>query len=464
MDATRYVVFVAMLISIRVLTQRGLEAAFLKVWIPFFLLMPFMFWVNIPGLPDPNFMQAAILPILFVLLRDKLPQMKFGGMEALLLIYVVVRVVADYLSRGYSDAQNYAFYVLSSLIGCYLMGRYLINSRRMDIETARTFVLIFLILFPMFLYEAKFWVSPIYKIFGPLFPNSYSSISIRWGIARTASTFEHPILACIMIIAVYRMHRWLSWQGVWDQVQTGWLGWIQNQSKRFPVAFKYQISIVLIVMALMTISRGPWIGGIAGAVLVMVGNTKNRKQWLMIVVALFLVGGIAGQLALDAYITPKEGEILSGEAQTMLYRKVMIEQYKGFLFEKMWTGWGLTTVPTIRGMESIDNAFFLMALQHGVFAPAVFVTIFLYAIVSQVAFGLKMAPGEPPMGFTFSGIYLTCFIAFTTVYMGAQTEPMLFLLLGWGEAIKARKSEDNLMPGAQTVPTAPTPTFRRVLI
>ena len=464
MDATRYVVFVAMLISIRVLTQRGLEAAFLKVWIPFFLLMPFMFWVNIPGLPDPNFMQAAILPILFVLLRDKLPQMKFGGMEALLLIYVVVRVVADYLSRGYSDAQNYAFYVLSSLIGCYLMGRYLINSRRMDIETARTFVLIFLILFPMFLYEAKFWVSPIYKIFGPLFPNSYSSISIRWGIARTASTFEHPILACIMIIAVYRMHRWLSWQGVWDQAQTGWLGWIQKQSKRFPVAFKYQISIVLIMMALMTISRGPWIGGIAGAVLVMVGNAKNRKQWLMIVVALFLVGGIAGQLALDAYITPKEGEILSGEAQTMLYRKVMIEQYKGFLFEKMWTGWGLTTVPTIRGMESIDNAFFLMALQHGVFAPAVFVTIFLYAIVSQVAFGLKVAPGEPPMGFTFSGIYLTCFIAFTTVYMGAQTEPMLFLLLGWGEAIKNRKPADNAMPGTQFAPTAPKPTFRRVLI
>jgi hypothetical protein len=423
-----------------------------------------MFWVNIPGLPDPNFMQAAILPILFVLLRDKLPQMKFGGMEALLLIYVVVRVVADYLSRGYSDAQNYAFYVLSSLIGCYLMGRYLINSRRMDIETARTFVLIFLILFPMFLYEAKFWVSPIYKIFGPLFPNSYSSISIRWGIARTASTFEHPILACIMIIAVYRMHRWLSWQGVWDQVQTGWLGWIQNQSKRFPVAFKYQISIVLIVMALMTISRGPWIGGIAGAVLVMVGNAKNRKQWLMIVVAIFLVGGLAGQLALDAYITPKEGEILSGEAQTMLYRKVMIEQYKGFLFEKMWTGWGLTTVPTIRGMESIDNAFFLMALQHGVFAPAVFVTIFLYAIVSQVAFGLKVAPGEPPMGFTFSGIHLTCFIAFTTVYMGAQTEPMLFLLLGWGEAIKARKPEDKAMPGVAIRPTAPRPAFRRVLV
>ena len=461
---TEYSVFVAMLAAIVVLSKEGLEVAFLRVWIPFFLLLPFIFWIHVPLLSDYNFMSAAIFPILFVLLKDKFAQIRVGPMEALLLLYVVLRVVVDFLSRGYSDAQHYAHYLAGSVLGPYLLARYLINNRRMDIETAKRFVLMFLLLFPVFLYEAKFWVSPIYQLISPLFPHSYSSVSIRWGIARTAGTFEHPILACIMIIAVYRMHRWLSWQGVWEQTQTGWLGWIQKQSRRFPIAFKYQISIVLIMMALMTISRGPWIGGFAGAVLVMVGNAKNRKQWLLIVVAIFLIGAIGGQVALDAYITPKEGEILSGEAQTMLYRKVMIEQYKGFLFEKMWTGWGLTTVPTIRGMESVDNAFFLMALQHGVLAPTLFAIIFLYAIVSQVKFGLQAPAGEPPIGFTFSGIYLVCFIAFSTVYMGAQTEPMLFLLLGWGEAIKNRKSEDNLMPDAQVAPTVPKPAFRRILV
>lgn len=462
MDATRYVVFVAMLISIRVLTRRGLEAAFLNVWLAFFLLMPFMFWVNIPGLPDPNFMQAALLPILFVLLRERLAQLKFGAMEFLLLAYVLLRVGADYLSRGYSDAQNYAFYMLTSLIGCYLMGRYLINSRRMDIETARRFVLLMLILFPTFLYEAKFWVSPVYQVFGPLFPNSFSSVSIRWGIARTAGTFEHPILACIMIVVVYRMHRWLSWQGVWKQAQTGWLAWLQKQSQRVPISFQHQISVVLVVMALMTISRGPWIGAFAGAILASVGNAKDRKKWLIIVLLLFVVGGVAGQLALDAYITPREGEILSGEAQTMAYRKEMIDQYKGFLMEKLWTGWGLTTVPTIRGMESIDNAFFLMALQHGVLALAVFVIMFLYAISSQVMFGLKAPAGEPPIGFTFAGIYLMCFIAFSTVYMGAQTEPMLFLLLGWGESIKNRPPSETSVSGADAPPPV-KPPFRRLL-
>lgn len=460
---TRYIVFVAMLMSLRMLSQRGLEQTFLRVWIPFFLIMPTGFWVNIQGLPDPNFMQAAILPMLFVLFRDQQSKMQFGRMEVLLALYVVVRVFCDFLSRGYADAQNYAFYLLSALIGPYLLGRYVISSRRMDIETARMFVLMFLIFFPMFLYEAKFWVSPVFKLLGGFFPNAGSGLSIRWGLARTAGTFEHPILACIMIITVYRLHRWLCWLGVWQQKQDGWLGWIQKQAKRLPFAFSTQISIVLILMALMTISRGPWIGGFAGAALAAVGNFKNRKKWLIIVVGAFVLGGVGGQVALDAYITPEEGEVLSREAQTMLYRKVMIDQYKAFLMDKMWTGWGLTTVPEIKGMESIDNAFFLMALQHGVFAPTLFVMILLYAIVSQVKFGLKAPAGEPPIGFTFSGVYLVCFLSFASVYMGAQTESMIFLLLGWGESIKNRR--ESTVPAADqpNVSNQPRSPFRRVI-
>jgi len=460
---TRYIVFIAMLVALHVLAKRGLQKTFLWVWIPFFLAMPTNFWVNIPGLPDPNFMQAAILPMLFVLFREQLATMQFGRMEMLMALYVVVRVFCDFLSRGYADAQNYAFYMLSALIGPYMLGRYVINSRRMDIDTARMFVLMFLIFFPMFLFELKYWVSPVYKLLSDFFPNAHSGLSIRWGVARTAGTFEHPILACIMVIAVYRMHRWLCWLGVWEKPQDGWLGWIQRHAKRLPFSFSTQISIVLILMALMTISRGPWIGGFAGAALAAVGNYKNRKRWLMVVVFAFVVGGVGGQLALNAYITPAEGEVLSGEAKTMLYRKVMIDQYKEFLIDKMWTGWGLTTVPSIKGMESVDNAFFLMALQHGVIAPAVFLLILFYAIISQIKFGLRAPVGEPPLGFTFSGIYLVCLISFATVYMGAQTEPLIFLLLGWGESVKNRREKTVLAMGQPDTSNQSRAPFRRVI-
>lgn len=438
---TAYVVFVAFFVAVYYVDRHGLEQVFLRVWIPVFLYLPFAFSAHIPMVPIRTFSQAAVVPILYVLLKEKGHLIRFGRLEMLLAVYVVLRVGMDYTSRGYKDAQNYAFFMLSCLIGPYLMGYYLINSRRMDIKVAKTFVLIFLTFFPMFLYEAKFWVNPIFKLLSPLFPDAFGGLSIRYGMARTAGTYEHPILACIMVVAVYRLHRWLSWCGAWKAPQQGWLGRIQGWLKPFPFSFDVQISIMLVTMALMTISRGPWIGGIAAGILVGAGNFKNRKRALAIVCVVFVLGGIGGKQALDAYITPAEGQIMAGEAQTMLYRKVMVERYTEFLVEKMWTGWGLTTVPTIRGMESIDNAFFLMALQHGVIAPLIFIAIFLYAIVSQIQSGLKAPPGEPPLGFTFAGIYLMCFVAFASVYMGAQTEPLLFLLLGWGEGIKVRQPE-----------------------
>ena len=96
---TEYSVFVSMLAAILVLGKSGLEAAFLRVWIPFFLLFPFIFWIHVPLLSDYNFMSAAIFPILFVLIRDKYAEIRIGRMEKLLLLYVMFRVVVDYLSR-----------------------------------------------------------------------------------------------------------------------------------------------------------------------------------------------------------------------------------------------------------------------------------------------------------------------------------------------------------------------------
>ena len=461
---TAYVVFIALFVSAHYALRRGLEFAFLYVWIPILLCLPFGFTAHIPMVPIRTFCQAAVVPILVILVRDHGHRLRWGRMEMLMVSYAVWRVIADYDSRGYKDAQNYAFYMLSCVLGPYLIGAYVIRNRAMDIKTAKLFVLIFLLFFPFFIYEAKFWVSPIFKLLSPLFPGAFSGLSMRYGMARTAGTFEHPILACIMIIAVYRLHRWLAWTGEWKQPQAGLLGRLQAWSRPIPGSFALKISIVLIVMALMTLSRGPWIGGLAGAILAAAGNWKHRKQAMLVVLVVFVVGGIGGKLALDAYTSAENGQVIAEEAQTMIYRKVMIEKYVGFIFERPWLGWGLTTVPVIKGMESIDNALFLMALQHGMLAPVIFVVMFAYAIGTQLAHGLKSPAGIAPLGFTFSGIYLMCFFSFTTVYMGAQTEPLLFLLLGWGEGMKARAEPSAAAPSLTLRPSvAPNAGFRRLL-
>ena len=47
--------------------------------------------------------------------------------------------------------------------------------------------------------------------------------------------------------------------------------------------------------------------------------------------------------------------------------------------------------------------------------------------------------------------------------MGAQTEPMLFLLLGWGEGIKRRRYEREVGNAASQRPAQERPAFRNVI-
>ena len=151
-----YMVFIATLLSVWIIIRHGIEKAMIWVWVPFFLAMPMEFAVNIPGLPDPNFMQSAILPIMFALIRERGYEMRFGRMELLLASYCVWRVYVDYLNRGYADAQNYAFYMVTALIFPYLLGRYLINRREMDIAVSRTYIIVMVLMFPLFLLELIF--------------------------------------------------------------------------------------------------------------------------------------------------------------------------------------------------------------------------------------------------------------------------------------------------------------------
>ena len=381
-----YIVFVAMISAIYAINRYDVQRAFIYVWIPFLMLFPSGWYVNIPGLPDPNFPQAAVIPIIFVLLTRQMHTIEIGKIEFMIAIYFAFRFFVDWQSRGYSDAQNYAFDLLTTAVAPYMMGRYIINSREMDIATAKMLVLMFLVQAPGFIYELRMWQPPVYRFLGFLFPFDASGLSIRYGLARVTGPFTHPILACVIFIALYRLHRWLDWMGVWKQPQTGLYAVFLSWSRRFPLSFSMHITIIFIVLISLTFSRGPWIGGMAGAALTAVGNA---------------------------------------------------------------------------GMESIDNAYFLMALQHGIPAPVLFVIIFIYAIGTQIKFGLDSIAKEPPLGFTFAGIYLSCFFAFATVYIGAQTPSLLFLFLGWGEGI--RKRDVQSVRTGDSKPVVEAPPFRKVI-
>ena len=62
------VVYLALVAAAVVALRHGLAGALLAVYLPLLLLIPDGFRAITPGLPDPNFSQAAIIPIVLLAL------------------------------------------------------------------------------------------------------------------------------------------------------------------------------------------------------------------------------------------------------------------------------------------------------------------------------------------------------------------------------------------------------------
>ncbi len=175
---------------------RSPQRALLGAWLPLLLLVPDGFRAITPGLPDPNFNQAAILPVLAAALIREGRHYRFALTDLLVLAFAVLVGLSEYLASGYSDAQNLMFGTIASVAAPYLCARLLLDSPAMDEALARRLVLVLAGLAVIGLYEAKFGWNPFFGIIGVLFPGQGTGwvTTFRHGIARVAGPYSHAIL------------------------------------------------------------------------------------------------------------------------------------------------------------------------------------------------------------------------------------------------------------------------------
>jgi O-antigen ligase len=105
-------------------------------------------------------------------------------------------------------------------------------------------------------------------------------------------------------------------------------------------------------------------------------------------------------------------------------------------------GWGASDdgqalYPIVDGMQSIDNHYLLIALTYGMYALAAMVLILLWIPVRLFAFVLRHSRDEPmtALAVTMIGIFVIFIVSISTSWLGAQTQPLLFLSAGWSEAL-----------------------------
>lgn len=211
--------------------------------------------------------------------------------------------------------------------------------------------------------------------------------------------------------------------------------------------------------------RGPWLGGLLGAVFVNAGRHPKRKKAFIIGSVLLILLSIPGYIAFMTYLDLKPGMEMTMSQETALYRKFLFERYFNIALDHAWLGaGGRNTWPKVPGMTSVDNYYLLLSLMHGVLATLLLVSLMGWMCVRLFRKGMAEPLEANSLAFTFLGIIVAFFVSLVTVYLGEGVVPAFFLLLGWAEGYMQGKGYLGIGPHHQAISPIPNGfRFRRVI-
>jgi hypothetical protein len=434
--------------------------AFLDVYIPVALLLPEYYRWVLPGLPDPTFSQAAILPITAIYLPSALQRWKFSFMDVLVCGFALSIAISEFQNAGFKEAQNLMFDTLASLVLPYVLAKGLIEPDGLRVAFARRFSILIFAVSVISLYEFRFGRTPWQIVLNPFFPGQAEGwiTTFRYGFARVAGPYGHAILGCLILVIGYRIQRWLEWSGNWEPRFAG-VPWLNVPKARL-------ITLGIVAGIVMTLVRGPWIGAFAGGVVTAVSRAKDRKRAMLIVAGALVF--VVVPVAVWSYSWASVGRAAAGSEsqETAAYRKELIDKYLDIALERKALGWGRNTWPRVPGMPSIDNYYLLLALMHGLVAVSFLVAIMVTAFVRLIRFELRY-PAVPAsrssLGFTLAAIYLGIAVTIATVYMGLTVIPVFAVITGWSEGyLLSSRRVGQSVPQAVLHP-ASLYSFRRVV-
>ena len=324
-------------------------------------------------------------------------------------------------------------------------------------ELAKRVVIILFTVALVGLYEFRIGWNPFLNLPEKIFTGQGTGwvITFRYGFARVAGPYAHCILAGMMMVMGYRLARWLEWGGHWEPKFA--------MFPNLPLSKARLITLGLLLGSVTTLARGPWLGGLAGALFVNAGRHPKRKLAFMLVIGGIALVALPGYLGFQAYLDVQPGAEMTMSQETAMYRKVLFEKYYAIALEHAWLGWGRNTWPKIAGMGSIDNYYLLLSLMHGVLVMTLLVGLMAWMSVRLFRKGMSEPPEANSLAFTFLGIIIAIFISLVTVYLGENVVPAFFLMLGWAEAYIHGRGGAGISGATELVQPARGFRFRRVI-
>lgn len=427
MDA---IVLLTALASGYVVWRYSIFHGFLNVYLPVLLLMPDYFRWDLPGIPDPTFSEAAILPVAGVFLFRYMSRWRFSLMDGVVILLTGTMAVSEYVNNGYKDAQNFGFNLLAMCVLPYMLAKGLVQPFGLGKVFAKRVAGLVFAVAVLSLYEFRFGVDPFRDIFQPFFPSQVAvwDTQLRWGFARIAGPFGSAILASVIFIISLLLQQWLLVRRAWSTPSQFDLG--------IPPELKPTIITGgLLLGVLLTMSRGPWLSLVFAAAVARVGWAKNLKKVCLIGGLGLLIAGGGVALGIMEYASVGRSSAASSEQETAAYRKELLDQYGPIAIKGGLLGYGRLTWPKVSGMPSIDNYYLLLMLMHGLAAVTLFLLMLIVSTwrLVRAAFQARASGRDTTTHFTLIGCTVTVAIAVATVYLDMQVMTLLYLMLGWGE-------------------------------
>ncbi|MFQ5730210.1 MAG: O-antigen ligase family protein [Waddliaceae bacterium] len=197
-------------------------------------------------------------------------------------------------------------------------------------------------------------------------------------------------------------------------------------------------STLLIIGLVMTLSRGPILSYLIGALFIGIGYLKNRPRNFVIrsITLLCLLAPLF--FVYQYYASLDNTKIIAGATGSAVYRTKLIDLYLPFILQKPYWGWGSITYPFVEAYSSIDNHYLFLAIQYGLVTLSLFLSIpmvVIWKLFNQDRKQRFKGKIDPTIIYTLIACYVVILACLLTVYLGEQLEELFFILTGISQGI-----------------------------
>jgi O-antigen ligase len=420
-------IFAVALVTIIALLRSTPEKAVMALYLPMMLLWPFGCSLTFKGV-EIDLLMAVSLPLTAALLWRAAPSWRFSFLDLLLLLYILSATLSEWNADGQSSGLVQLVASIWDMVPPYVIGRYVIERQGMRVPFVRRIVFLLFSVSLVSLYEYRMESNPFRKLATSLTQRpSQWEIQIRWGFGRISGPYAHAILAGTLLVAGLLLSLWLSSRGHWGTKFHG-LRWLPGKKSMY-------ITLGILAGVWMTQSRGPWMGGVFGLLLLLAGRARNTRRALQRSVLLALA-----VFAIFAFYTSRYTDTTqiaaTQDQENAMYRRELIANYTPVVEKGGLLGHGLL-FPSIDGQRSIDNEYLNVALQQGYLGLTLFLLIIAATGWRLVRTALRSASQEDTtFYFCLLGVFTSICMTITTVYLGAQLLTFFFMLAGWAQALR----------------------------